>query len=122
RGVDSVPERSEERANQTERPGAHESLPTVSEVLGLDAVEAGMPEVLVGESSLLEARVRWVHVSDSAGVARLLDGGELLLSTGSSWPEEPAELRTFVRALVQVGVAALMLELGTHYRYAPTVV
>ena len=36
----------------------------------------------------LDARVRWVHVSDSAGVARLLNGGELLLSTGSAWPTE----------------------------------
>ena len=33
--------------------------------------------------------MRWLHVSDSAGVARLLDGGELLLSTGSSWPADP---------------------------------
>ena len=27
--------------------------------------------------------MRWVHVSDSADVARLLEGGELLLSTGA---------------------------------------
>ncbi len=121
-----MPERREERANRTERPAALEGLPTVREVIALEAIEAGLPHVLVGadpaEASLLEARVRWVHVSDSAGVARLLDGGELLLSTGSSWPHEPADLRAFVKGLVEAGIAALLLELGTHYRYAPTVV
>jgi len=119
--VVTVPERREEPAIRTDRPGAHESLPTVREVLTLEAVEAGMPDILVGGSSL-DARVRWVHVSDSSGVARLLDGGELLLSTGSSWPDDPAALAAFVRGLVEVGLAALFLELGTHYRYAPAVV
>lgn len=91
------------------------------EVLALDAVTAGMPQVLVGDATL-DAPVRWVHVSDSAGVARLLDGGELLLSTGSSWPAAPDELAAFVRALVAAGLSALFLELGAHYRYVPAVV
>ncbi|WP_284528189.1 PucR family transcriptional regulator [Microbacterium sp. T2.11-28] len=116
-----MPERREEGAIHTDRPTAHESLPAVREVLTLEAVEAGMPDILVGGASL-DARVRWVHVSDSAGVARLLDGGELLLSTGSSWPDEPDELAAFIRGLVEVGLSALFLELGTHYRYAPAVV
>ncbi|BDZ54242.1 hypothetical protein GCM10025870_13150 [Agromyces marinus] len=91
------------------------------EILALDAVSEGVPEVLVGEAAL-DARVRWVHVSDSAGVARLLDGGELLLSTGSGWPTEPDELRQFIGGLVAAGVSGLVLELGTHYRYVPAVV
>jgi purine catabolism regulator len=121
-----VPERREERPNHTERPVGLDGLPTVREVIAIEAIEAGLPEVLVGgepaEAGLLDARVRWVHVSDSAGVARLLDGGELLLSTGSSWPAEPADLRAFVRGLVAAGLSALLLELGTHYRYVPAVV
>ncbi|WP_344374359.1 PucR family transcriptional regulator [Agromyces tropicus] len=91
------------------------------EILAIDAVAAGVPEVLVGDEAL-DARVRWVHVSDSAGVARLLDGGELLLSTGSGWPTEPDELRAFIAGLVDAGVAGLVLELGAHYRYVPAVV
>jgi purine catabolism regulator len=66
--------------------------------------------------------VRWVHVSDSAGVARLLDGGELLLSTGQGWPADPAELGAFIGRLAAAGLACLVLELGTHYRYVPAVV
>ena len=81
-----MPDRREDRTIQTDRPAvrsANETLPTVREVIALDAVAQGVPEVLVGDEAL-DARVRWLHVSDSAGVARLLDGGELLLSTGSS--------------------------------------
>lgn len=121
--------RRESAPNRTDRPdassalgrAADEGLPTVREILAVEAVAAGVPEVLVGGSAL-DARVRWLHVSDSAGVARLLIGGELLLSTGSGWPAEPDELRAFIDALVDAGVAGLVLELGSHYRYVPEVV
>ncbi|MFK4730692.1 PucR family transcriptional regulator ligand-binding domain-containing protein [Agromyces mediolanus] len=91
------------------------------EILALPALADGVPEVLVGGDAL-EARVRWAHVSDSAGVARLLDGGELLLTTGSGWPTEPEELAGFIGGLVDAGLAGLVLELGAHYRYVPAVV
>jgi len=119
-----VPEQREDRIRRTDRPtgsAAHETLPTVREVIALDAVAGGLPEVLVGGEAL-EARVRWLHVSDSAGVARLLNGGELLLSTGSSWPSDSGDLRRFVGELVDAGAAGLVLELGTHYRDVPAVV
>lgn len=125
-------ERREDEADRTNRPApgagngatglaTDDALPTVREILTLDAVAVGVPEVLVGDGAL-DARVRWVHVSDSAGVARLLDGGELLLSTGSGWPAEPDALRAFIAELVDVGIAGLVLELGVHYRYVPAVV
>ncbi|WP_439593691.1 PucR family transcriptional regulator [Microbacterium sp.] len=99
---------------------AHEILPTVREVLALDAVAQGVPEVLVGDDAL-DAPVRWLHVSDSAGVARLLDGGELLLSTGSAWPTEDAALRDFVGGLADAGLSGVILELGTRFENAPAV-
>ncbi|RLK52648.1 PucR family transcriptional regulator [Microbacterium telephonicum] len=116
-----APERRKESAIRTDRPTTPGGLPSVREVLELDAVAAGRPEVF-GEDDWLDAPVRWVHVSDSAGVARLLDGGELLLSTGSAWPAEPAELRAFIAELADAGLSCLVLELGTHYRYVPAVV
>lgn len=126
-----MPDRREDRADRTNRPAAagngasgastDDALPTVGEILALDAVMVGVPEVLVGDAAL-DAPVRWVHVSDSAGVARLLNGGELLLSTGSGWPAEPDALRAFVAELVDVGIAGLVLELGVHYRYVPAVI
>ena len=117
-----MPERREEPNDRTIRPSAPpESLPTVREVLALDVFAAGRPEILADDAAL-QARVRWVHVSDSAGVARLLDGGELLLSTGQGWPADPAELGAFIGRLAAAGLACLVLELGTHYRYVPAVV
>lgn len=119
-----MPERREDGPIRTDRPAngvPPTGLPTVREVLALDAVAAGLPEVLVGGEAL-DARVRWVHLSDSAGIARLLDGSELLLSTGSGWPSEPAELEHLIAELVGAGLSGLVLELGTHYRYVPAVV
>ncbi|WP_245570364.1 PucR family transcriptional regulator [Microbacterium luticocti] len=106
---------------ETDRPDADVALPTVRDVLRLPALAEGLPEVLAGEAGL-DARVRWAHVSDSAAVARLLNGGELLLSTGSGWPGDPEALREFIAGLVDAHVAALVLELGTHYRWVPAVI
>ena len=117
-------DRREDEAIRTDRPSQvmhDDGLPMVREILTLDAVANGVPEVLVGGEAL-DARVRWAHVSDSSGVARLLDGGELLLSTGAGWPTEPSELRAFVEGLAAVGLSGLVIELGVHYRYVPAVV
>ncbi|WP_238476220.1 PucR family transcriptional regulator [Agromyces mariniharenae] len=120
-------DRREDVPNHTDRPNGpgeqrgDAGLPTVREILTLEAVAHGVPEVLASDDAL-DARVRWVHASDSAGVARLLNGGELLLSTGSGWPTEPTDLEAFIAGLVDAGVAGLVLELGVHYRYVPAVV
>ena len=120
-------DRREDEPNHTDRPngpgerGGDAGLPTVREILTLEAVAQGVPEALAADDAL-DARVRWVHASDSAGVARLLNGGELLLSTGSGWPTEPADLEVFIAGLVDAGVAGLVLELGVHYRYVPAIV
>ncbi|MGW9586047.1 PucR family transcriptional regulator [Microbacterium sp. NPDC055455] len=119
-----MPDRREDRSIHTDRlvaGSALETLPTIREVIALDAVVQGVPEVLVGDQAL-ERRVRWLHVSDNAGVARLLDGGELLLSTGASWPEDAADLRRFIGELDDAGLSGLILELGTHYRDVPPAV
>ncbi|HYI50217.1 MAG TPA: PucR family transcriptional regulator [Microbacterium sp.] len=117
-------ERDVNGSTRTDRPvglDEHETLPSVRDVIGLDAVAAGLPDVLVGGEAL-DARVRWVHVSDSAGVARLLNGGELLLSTGSAWPSETGDLRRFIGELVDARISGLVLELGTAHRSMPGVV
>ncbi len=120
-----VAECRESRKGHTDRPDPAwrdaESLPSVREVLTLGALAAGGLEVMAGDTGL-DARVRWVHVSDSADVARLLDGGELLLSTGQGWPGEPAELEAFIEELADAGLSCLVLELGARYRHVPAIV
>ncbi|WP_288871020.1 PucR family transcriptional regulator [uncultured Microbacterium sp.] len=112
-------ERREFAPYRTDRPESRDgSLLTVDDVLALAALQDGAPEVVVGGEALA-ARVRWVHVSDSAGVARLLDGGELLLTTGAAWPTDETALRAFVADLERVGAAGIVIELGARHPQVP---
>lgn len=94
---------------------------TVADVLAEPTVQAGDPDVRVGGAALL-APVRWVHVSDSLGVARLLDGGELLLTTGAGWDADADGLRDFVVGLRRAGLAGIVFEQGTRHSEVPAAV
>jgi purine catabolism regulator len=89
-------------------------FPTVREVLELDALRRGAPEVVAGAAGLGRP-VRWVHISELADVAGLLHGGELVLTTGVMLPEDRAELAAYLDALADVQAAGLVVELGRRY-------
>lgn len=92
---------------------------TVADVLAEPVVRRGHPEVLAGEDALGSA-VRWIHVTEFADIASVLRGGELLLTTGIALPRSSAEQRTWVNGLVDRGVAALVIELGSTLRAVPS--
>ncbi len=79
-------------------------LPTVAEVLALEAVRRGQPRVVAG-AHRLDTPVRWVHAIEFADAARLLRGGELVLATGIVLPDEGALLDAYVADLATVGVS-----------------
>lgn len=114
-------ERREDDSVRTNRPNPGVGILTVRDVLAEDAVMAGQPEAIVGGDALL-APVRWVHASDSANVPRLLEGGELILTTAAGWPDAEEELERLIESLVEVGAAGVVIELGTHYRWVPKIV
>ena len=92
-------------------------LPTVGDLLGLDVIRRGSPQVVAGSGGL-GARVRWVHVLELADAAHLLQGGELVLTTGVALPPEPSLLARYAADLASVGgtgVSALAVELGRRY-------
>jgi purine catabolism regulator len=89
-------------------------VPTVREVLQLDAVRRGQPQVVAGAGGL-DRPVRWVHAIEFADAARLLRGGELVLTTGIALPDEEALIGAYVAGLAGVGVSALAVELGRKY-------
>jgi hypothetical protein len=90
-------------------------LITLREVLELDAVRRGSPAVLA-RPDLLDRPVRWVHaVEVTDDVARLLRGGELVLSTGIALPDSAAGLTAYVAELASAGVAGRAIELGRRY-------
>ncbi|MDR7447019.1 MAG: PucR family transcriptional regulator ligand-binding domain-containing protein [Armatimonadota bacterium] len=58
----------------------------------------------------LDRPVRWVHTWPE--VLPWLHGGELLLTTAYSWPQDPEEQRRIVRDLERAGVAAILFRAG----------
>lgn len=91
--------------------------PTLRSVLASPALQPGAPEVLAGDDRL-DTPVRWVHVSEVADVAGLLQGGELILSTGIAMSEDVDPVG-YVRALVGAGAAGLVVELGPRLPEVP---
>ncbi|MFH8385633.1 PucR family transcriptional regulator [Kitasatospora sp. NPDC018058] len=89
-------------------------LPTVARVLDLEVMRRGLPQVVAG-ADRLERPVRWVHVSELPDVAGMLQGGELVLTTGIALPEDREGLARYVRDLDEVGVAGLVVEFGRRY-------
>ncbi|WP_129668525.1 PucR family transcriptional regulator [Phytoactinopolyspora endophytica] len=89
-------------------------LPTVEEVLELPAVRRGRPEVVAGASGL-HRQVRWSHSAEVSDIARLLRGGDLVLTTGIALPADDAGLAAYVEDLVVAGAAGLIVELGRRW-------
>ncbi len=89
-------------------------LPSLGEVLAMEACRRGRPQVVAGADQL-DTPVRWVHAMELTDVARLLRGGELVLSTGIALPDDDRLLAAYVTELADVGVAGLALELGRRY-------
>src|SRR5712691_1184452 len=89
-------------------------LPTVSDLLSLDVIRRGSPQVVAGADGL-GARARWGQVLELADAAHLLQGGELVLTTGVALPADPALLARYATDLAAAGVSALAVELGRRY-------
>lgn len=67
----------------------------------------------------LDRPVRWVHVADAVRAGALLQGSELLLTTGIAWSDRADERIAMIDTFAQRSVAALVLELGSHWRQVP---
>jgi PucR family transcriptional regulator, purine catabolism regulatory protein len=89
-------------------------LPSLGEVLAMDVCRRGRPAVVAG-ADRLDTPVRWVHAIELTDVARLLRGGELVLSTGIALPDDERLLAAYITELAEVGVAGLAVELGRRY-------
>ncbi|WFR64147.1 PucR family transcriptional regulator ligand-binding domain-containing protein [Paenibacillus amylolyticus] len=72
-------------------------------------------EVLASDRAL-ERYVRWVHIMEVPEVGELLNGGELVLTTGIGWQEGEQQGLSFLRQLIARGAAGLCMELGDHTR------
>lgn len=98
--------------------GAGISTLTIADVLTLPEAAAGCPRVVTGKD-LLSRRVRWIHVAEQASVARLLDGGELLLTTGVGWPDTARGRDRFIANCTAGGAVGFVVELGGTWKDMP---
>ncbi|MDA4101831.1 PucR family transcriptional regulator [Mycolicibacterium monacense] len=87
---------------------------TVADVIGLPVVARGEPEVL--SARRWEDPIRWVHVGDVADLSALLQGGELVLTTGAGLAADP---RRYLQGLADAGAVGVVVELGTAMTAVP---
>ncbi|MBL8928073.1 MAG: PucR family transcriptional regulator [Pseudonocardia sp.] len=93
--------------------------PTLAEVLDLPVLKAAAPRVRAGSAGL-DARIRWVHVSEQRNPAGTLSGGELVLSIGVAVADPTTDAAAYVAALRDAGAVGLVVELGQHVRSLPS--
>ncbi|MFJ3019369.1 PucR family transcriptional regulator [Streptomyces tendae] len=91
---------------------------SVRQVLGLERVQAGQPEVVAG-AHRLDRAVRWVHVAEAADVGVMLSGGEMVLTTGVLLAGDEDKQCEYVRSLDRAEAAALVLGLGRAFPAPP---
>jgi purine catabolism regulator len=91
---------------------------TVHEALQLPCLAAGAPEILTHRERAGQP-IRWAHVGEVPSLASVLQGRELVLTTGSALGGEDRGLERFAAELAERDVAALVLELGSRFTSAP---
>jgi purine catabolism regulator len=94
--------------------------PTVREILALPVLQAGEPEIVCGADApdALDQPVRWVHVSDLPDLSNLLEGGEMVLTTGQALADVQHR-DEYLPALARAGAVAVVVELGLHVDEVP---
>ncbi|MBM6589506.1 PucR family transcriptional regulator ligand-binding domain-containing protein [Brevibacterium sp. RIT 803] len=83
---------------------------TIANLLDVDEIRGGDPEVVTGGDQVGRA-VRWVHIADSENVAQFLEGGELVLSTGLSYRSSQESTANFLDQLESASAAGAVIEL-----------
>ncbi|MER5545416.1 PucR family transcriptional regulator [Streptomyces sp. CG4] len=91
---------------------------SVRQVLTLERVQAGEPEVVAGAGQL-DRPVRWVHVAEAADVGVMLSGGEMVLTTGVLLAGDEAKQAEYIQSLHRAEAAAVVLGLGRAFPAPP---
>lgn len=76
-------------------------------------------EIISGRKNLRNRQVKWVHVVEVTQISKLLNGSELILTTGLGLKEDSQLFLSFVQQLIDCGAAGLCIEMDTHMRMIP---
>ncbi|MEV7325472.1 PucR family transcriptional regulator ligand-binding domain-containing protein [Streptomyces sp. NPDC093970] len=91
---------------------------TVRQIMSLERVLAGDPEVVAGAAHL-DRPVRWVHVAEAPDVGVMLTGGEMVLTTGVLLAGDPHKQADYIQSLYRAEAAAVVLGLGRAFPSPP---
>src|SRR3954453_21286410 len=91
---------------------------SLADVLDLPVVRRALPEIVIGDAALARP-VRWAHVIEMRDPDDLLKGGELVLTTGLGAGGQARHQALWIASLIEQGLAAVAVELGTSWREVP---
>ncbi|MER5526261.1 PucR family transcriptional regulator ligand-binding domain-containing protein [Streptomyces sp. NPDC002677] len=91
---------------------------SVRQILSLERVLAGDPEVVAGATHL-DRPVRWVHVAEAPDVGVMLTGGEMVLTTGVLLAGDDHKQAEYIQSLHRSEAAAVVLGLGRAFPSPP---
>jgi PucR family transcriptional regulator, purine catabolism regulatory protein len=100
--------------------GTLEPALSVRQVLTLERVLAGEPEVVAGAAQL-DRPVRWVHVAEAPDVGVMLSGGEMVLTTGVLLAGDEEKQAEYIQSLHRAEASAVVLGLGRAFPSPPDV-
>ncbi|WP_152346949.1 PucR family transcriptional regulator [Brevibacterium sp. CFH 10365] len=83
---------------------------SIAGLLEFEEIRAAEPDVLAGDAGLGRT-IRWVHIADSEHVERFLEGGELVLTTATTFRHSQAAMSEFLDQLERAGAAGTIIEL-----------
>lgn len=72
-------------------------------------------QLLSGENGI-HREIKWTHILEMEGFDSFINGGELILTTGSNFPLGSKEGIPALKRLIELDVAGLCIELGTHVK------
>lgn len=75
-------------------------------------------EIIAGEEGL-NRLVKWVHVVEVTNIRKLLNGNELILSTGVAWKKNKELFISLLNQLIEAEAAGLCIEIGTYTSSIP---
>jgi purine catabolism regulator len=89
---------------------------TISEILKRRHFESA--EVIAGTGGL-NRNVKWVHVVEVINIKKLLNGHELILTTGLGWKENQTLFISFLHQLIESNASGLCIEVSSHTSIIP---
>ncbi|TQR17935.1 PucR family transcriptional regulator [Psychrobacillus soli] len=90
---------------------------TVRDVLSRDSFKCA--KVIAGETGL-DRQVKWSHVLEVNDFESLINGGEMILTTGGGLQPDLLKQLEYVMKLIEKDVACICIELGIYFKEIPS--